>query len=330
MAGGHFGAERLSRAIVRAVFSCVLFGVSPALGEEPSTADAVVLHDGTRLEGHVVEQVPGSHVVIEVGGRRRTLSWNAIAEVDVAAPAAERGEDEDPSGMAFTDWKHHRLAYEVRAHLVGIVSAARRYEPSGTCATGSGLAPVGVYGQSASARVLGSGLGVGARAAYVYRAAPSPSTRFPVWALRAGGGLDLDYAYVHMPTGVPDVTGELCSTFQRRALTVARESASMLVVQVPLQLGAQLGLGSFRSGPSWKGVVIGATWAPSFTHLEPSAGERTTDVRFFGTELTADLVTLEDGAAPSQPHWRFSLFLSPPSRRDEALILKLGAGAVWH
>lgn len=329
MGGGHIDTRRrLSRAIVHAGLACVLLGSSAALGE--SSSDAVVLRDGTRLEGRVIEHVPGGHVVIETGGRRRTLSWDEVREVDVAAPPTEENDDEELPPGDFTSWNRHRLGYELRGQIVGVVSAPRRHEASGSCATGSGLVPVSIYGQSASARVLGSGVGVGVRAAYIYHETPSPSARFPVWAFRAGGGIDLDYLYVHMPTGIPDVSGELCSTVQKRTPSVTRESASMLLVQVPLQLGAQLGLGSFRSGPSWRGIVIGAAWAPSLTHLEPSAGDRSTEVRFFGTEMTADLVTLKSVPGPAPPNWRFSLFLSPPSRRNEALILKLGVGAAWY
>lgn len=330
MTGGHIQARRiLSRAIVRTGLACALSS-AVAFGDTSSDADAVVLRDGTRLEGKVVEHVPGGHVVLETGGRLRTFSWDEIREVDVAMPPSEEGEPAAMPSEAFTSWDRHRLAYELRASLVGLVSAPRQYEASGSCATGSRLIPVSLYGQSASARVLGSGIGVGARAAYVYSGTPSPSTRFPVWALRAGGGIDLDYLYVHIPTGIPEVSGELCSTVQKRAPSVTRESGSMLLVQVPLQLGAQLGIGSFRPGPSWRGVIIGAAWAPSLTHLEPSAGERSTEVRFFGTEMTADLVTFENEPGPTRPHWRFSLFLSPPSRRNEALILKLGVGAAWY
>lgn len=330
MVGGHVRGRRgVSRAVVPAVVACALVQSVSAFAEVPRPQDAVVLHDGTRLEGRVVEQVPGSHVVIDVDGRRRTFAWNMVGEIDVAKPSEPNDEGTSPSAT-FANWNAHRLVYELRSQLVGIVSAPRRYEPRGSCATGSGLAPVDTYGKYASARVLGSGLGLGARAAYTYAARPSTEARFPVWALRAGAGLDIDFAYVHMPTGLPEVSGELCSAFQRRTLEVARESTSTLLVQVPIQLGGQIGVGGFHAGPSWEGVIIGAAWAPSLAHLEPSAGERSTELRLFGTELTVDLVSLEDQPGPPLPRWRFFVFLSPPSRPHEALILKLGAGALWY
>lgn len=331
MTGGHLQRGcGLSRAIASAALGCVLLAGTSAFGETQTPPDAVVLQDGTRLEGRIVEHVPGSHVVIDSQGRRHTFAWSMVGEVDVAAPSSETAEDDALPSLTFANWRNHKFVYELRTHVVGIVSAPQRYEPKGRCTTGSGIASVDIYGKHANARMLGPGLGLGARAAYTYAAPPSAETRFPVWALRAGAGLDLDFAYVHMPTGIPEVAGELCSSFQRRTLQVTRESASILLAQLPIHLGGQIGFGRFRPGPSWDGVVIGAAWAPSLTHIEPSAGERRTELRLLGTELTVDLVTWKDGPGPSSPHWRFSVYLSPPSRRNEALILKVGAGAVWY
>lgn len=106
----------------------------------------------------------------------------------------------------------------------------------------------------------------------------------------------------------------------------------MLLFQLPLQIGGHIGIGRFHDGTTFRGIVVGAAWAPSLTHFEPSAGPRSTDFRWLGTELTFDFVDLE--ARPTTTNhpaiFRISASLSPPSRKLDPLVFKLGLGAVWY
>lgn len=289
--------------------------------------DEVHLRNGTTLRGRVIEESPGRFVVLETeDGRRRTLNFDTVAEIAMAkrGPVTPAPSWNERSG--------HRVTYELRADVAFMLSAPRKFHPSGSCATGNGTSPVSIYGQTASARMYGTGGGVGLRGGYMYLAPPDPSAHFPFWALRAGAGIDLDYLYVHVPTGMPDLTGELCVTVQKRAPYLKREHGSMLLVRVPLQMGAHVGIGSFRDAFTWRGIVVGASWSPSLTHLEPSVGPRDTSFRWFGTEVTLDFVTLH--AAPSASafpaHWRVAAQLSPPNRQGDPLLLALSLGAVWY
>lgn len=226
----------------------------------------------------------------------------------------------------------HRLAYELRGHVVGILSAPKTYELSGTCLTGTGTAPVSIYGQKASARAYGAGVGLGLRGGYLYMPSPDPSARFPVWALRAGAGIDIDYVYAQVPLGMSEVSGELCTTVQKRSHPVNTESGSMLLLQFPLQLGGHIGIGRFHDGSTFRGIVVGAAWAPSLTHFEPPAGARSTELRWLGAEMTLDFVDLEAQAATTNRPavFRISASLTPPSRRGEPLVFTLGLGAAWY
>lgn len=237
-----------------------------------------------------------------------------------------------PSDMSPRERSRHRLAYELRGNVVGVLSAPKSYEASGTCATGTGTAPVAIYGQRGEARVFGSGIGLGLRGGYMYMPPSDPSARFPVWALRAGGGLDITYLYAQMPTGMDEASGELCATVQKRTPRVNTESGSMLLLQFPLQFGAHIGIGRFHDGERFRGVLVGAAFSPSLTHIEPVAGPRSTELRWFGTEVTVDFVDLEKRPeAPTHPaSLRISAFLSPPSRKLEPLIVTLGVGAAWY
>lgn len=249
-----------------------------------------------------------------------------------AASLSPEGQLPVPSDVSPRERSRHRLSYELRGNVVGLLSAPRTYEASGTCATGTGTAPVSIYGQRGEGRVFGSGIGLGLRGGYMYMPRADPSARFPVWALRAGAGVDIDYLYAQIPTGIDEASGELCATVQKRSPRVNTESGSMLLLQLPLQFGAHIGIGRFHDGLSFRGVVVGAAWAPSLSHIEPVAGPRSTEIRWFGTEVTVDFVDLEHrSTSPTYPaSLRISAFLSPPSRKFEPLIVTLGVGAVWY
>src|SRR5262249_20829486 len=156
----------------------------------------------------------------------------------------------------------------------------------GNCATGTRIVPVSIYGQTATGRANGGGAGLGLRASAMYLSLPQPGRRSSWWALRAGGGVDLNLLHVAIPTGVPPVVGELCSQLQNETRDVHYDSSTVLFAQVPLTLGAHVGFGHFRDGSVWHGVVLGAAWTPSLAYVGASVDGDRGSVRFFGAEAT--------------------------------------------
>lgn len=236
----------------------------------------------------------------------------------------------EPLVASWRQRKGHRLTYELRANVMSVVFTRQNYVAGGYCATVTGFAPVSIYGQTGSARGFGVGAGLGLHGGYAYLVPPEPGATF--WALRAGAGIDIAYLYVDMPMGIPDVAGELCAQVQRRAPEVREESGSMLLLRAPIHLGGQLGIGSFRDGSSsWSGVLVGAAWAPSLFHLEPSVGPRDTHFQWIGAEVTVDFVTLHASlAADAYPmHLRLTAFVAPPFG-DEPFVVILSTGAAWY
>lgn len=53
----------------------------------PPNTDVIILKDGSRVEGHVLERRAGEYVSIQASdGRTRTINWDVIREVQMAAP----------------------------------------------------------------------------------------------------------------------------------------------------------------------------------------------------------------------------------------------------
>ena len=188
------------------------------------------------------------------------------------------------------------MTFEAQAQLVGLVSADRAYPLTGYCSTGSGVAPVSIYGQTATARAGGAGAGVGARVGYLFRSVPAIGRGVSWWGLRAAGGLELDYLQLRAPAGIPPVAGALCAHVQRWSHDVAYRAAPTLLAQVPLALGVQTAFGGFEDR-TWRGVVLGVAWAPSLTLLAPSVGDHGGGLRYLGPELTGDFAAFALGRA---------------------------------
>ena len=87
------------------------------------------------------------------------------------------------------------------------------------------------------------------------------------WAMRIGSGIDFGYLYGHISSAGPPSSGELCRQFEIHNHGVQIATAPMAVVDVPLTLGGYLGFGGFDGGTTWRGVVLGAAWTPSFVYI---------------------------------------------------------------
>ncbi len=294
--------------------------------------DEVKLRDGRRVQGRIVQKEPGRWVVIATDdGVHRTVAWDRVEELSVA-PAAHGTTVPDGVRAAWLARTSAGLTYELRIAITGIMLPTKKFELSGECATGTGLAPASIYGQFATDSGRAAGGGVGARLAYMYMSRIEPEGASTWWSLRAGAGLDLQVLHSQIPVGLEEIKGELCSRVVRTRHEVVTRSSSLVLAHVPVTFGAQLGLGGFDDGMVWRGVVLGAAWAPSYVQIWPWIGDASSHVNPLGLELSVDLVSLRaTGKKRSpEPQLRFSLYLAPSLDASQPTIGMLGFGPTWY
>lgn len=297
----------------------------------PPDLDEVTLRDGRRLRGRIVVREPGRWVVIETeDGRRRTLPWDRVEEIDVAA----RATGASVWGAAEGAWQRRAggaMSFELRAIVVGAVLPRESFGLTGNCATGSGHAPASIYGQTASDRARGAGVGAGGRASYMYMSTLDPRSNSTWWGLRLGLGLDMQVLYTDAPTGIAPKDGELCSAVSKTAHTVEHEGRPLLMATIPLHLGAHFAFGSFEDW-SWRGFVLGAAWAPSSIHVGLLTDSGSSHFNYLGFELTLDVTTLHAQIPRGRPsaHTRLTAFISIPQDPAHPLVGTLGIGAAWY
>mgnify|MGYP001162077143 CR=1 FL=1 len=220
------------------------------------------------------------------------------------------------------------LRYEVREELASALLPSHDYPVTGMCATGVGLAPASVYAQGGTGRGKGMGAGVGGRIFYQDAQDPSPGPNSSWWGLRLGAGLDLDVLYASVPTGNADMTGKLCARVKSDGADVQYTGSSVLLAQVPIFIGAELGLGSYTA-TGWRGIVLGAAWAPALSYFQPWSTGGDLAASYLGTELTIDFATMRTGG-PREAAKRAAVFLVLPVRDDGPAVLTLSFGAVWY
>ena len=308
-------------------------GRSPASTNEPEVArDEVKLRDGRRVRGRIVQKQPGRWVIIATDdGVQRTVAWDRVEEIAVA-PATQKASATDGARAAWQTRTSAGLTYELRVAITGIMLPTRKFELSGECATGTGLAPASMYGQFATDSGRAAGGGVGARLGYMYISRIEPDGASTWWSLRAGGGLDLQVLHSQLPVGLDEIKGELCSRVVRSRHEVVTRSSTLVLAHVPLTFGAQLGLGGFDEDMTWRGVVLGAAWAPSYVQIWPWVGDASSHVNPLGLELSVDLAALhatKKKRAP-EPQLRFSLYLAPSLDASQPTIGMLGFGPTWY
>ncbi|MBX3190714.1 MAG: hypothetical protein KF819_27195 [Labilithrix sp.] len=319
-------ASLCSGALGLGLFASAARAEEPAKEPEAIT-DRIELRDGRQVRGRVLENEPGRWVTLETeDGHRRTIAWEAIAELDLAAGIRA------PDDESVRAWRARRggATFEVRGAITAMAMPSQTFGLTGSCATGGGVAPASIYGQTATAEERAGGVGVGGRVAYMHFLTLDPRASPRWWALRAGTGLDLHVLYANTPAGIPPIDGELCSTVSTRSHDVVFETSAFLVAQIPLHLGAHWGLGSFDD-MVWRGIVLGLAWAPSWTFLGPGSAARGGHLSFLAAEATVDFVALHAlSERRPNPHFRVAFSLTVPVEDRQLLIGTLGLGAVWY
>lgn len=331
------------RSVRGAIAAVVLLAPSAASADEPpassdqaaaadeaAAVDEVTLTDGRVVRGRVVDKQPGRWIVVETEtGARRTLAWHLVAEI-VEAPVVR---DTPPVTTAGAElWRARanvRETYELRAQMTGLLEPMRTFAVEGTCVTGAGVVPASIYGQTALDRGRGIGGGIGGRAGMMFFRRLGQKEH-PWWALRASGGLDLEMLYVRVPSGIASVDDELCTDVAKSRHEVRARPVPELLVRVPLALGGFVGLGQLVDPVTWRGVVVGLAWAPSFVHVGPWTRSGRTQFSPLGAELTLDITTLQAAAKKPEPHLRMAASLTVPVSDDEAWLGSLSFGWVWY
>lgn len=303
-----------------------------ARAELPAKLDELTLADGRQVRGHVVEKAPGRWLIVETeDGARRTFAWQLVSEL-VEAPGAKPAAP--PASVESNPWESQagwRKTYDLRLELAGILQPRQVFALEGNCATGTGVVPASIYGQRASDQGRGGGVGVGGRAGAMYM--PRLDYKKPAWfAFRAGGGLDLQMHYLRLPTGIPQVDGELCTDTSKRSHEVVARNRPELVFQIPLNIGGHVGLGSYVDPYTWRGLVLGLAWAPSYLHVGPFTSTGSGQFSPLGVEMTFDFTTLHARTKKpvTESHLRMAATITIPVTDKEALLGTLGFGWVWY
>lgn len=317
--------------LATATAATLVLGASRSRADEAPTWDEVTLADGRSIRGRIVEKSPGRWLVVETeNGARRTVAWQLVGEI-VEAPVVR--EESVPSVPPSHDpWRARggvRPSYELRIQTSALLEPVRSFSVEGTCGTGAGVVPASIYGQTALDRERGIGGGVGGRAGIMYFPRLGHKER-AWWALRVNGGLDAQLFYMRLPSGIARMDDELCSDVAKTAHEVEARAVPELLLQIPLALGAAVGLGGLVDPVTWRGIVLGAAWAPSFTHLGPWTTSGKTRFSPLGVELTFDFTTLQAVAKKPEPHLRMAATLTVPVLEGEALLGTLAFGWVWY
>jgi hypothetical protein len=174
-----------------------------------------------------------------------------------------------------------------------------------------------IYGGGADG---GGGGGVAADFEVARYVAPDP--RSSIWGgVALGAGLALHYDAWVIGGIDPGVLG---------ARGVQSGVTSFFEVEPSVFLGGRLGIGSFTGPSAWRGVILGATWAPTyvyFTGTDRFGGAGT--MHPAGIRLTADIGSLDGAREGREAIFRLTLTWLPHVN-DLPTILTLGGGAAFY
>lgn len=219
------------------------------------------------------------------------------------------------------------VRYEVREQLTGALLPSHGYGVSGVCATGSGVVPASIYAHGGSGRGAGMGIGVGGRVAYHHPLTTPKARGTTWWGLRFAAGLDLNLLYAKVDVGIPDVAGQLCARVKSDGTDVQYKGSTVLLLQLPAFVGAELGLGA--RGANEHEIVLGVGWAPAITYLQPWVTSGDLTAGLLGTEITVDFVGPSDGDRHPTTK-RAAVFLLLPVKDQGPVIMTVSFGVVWY
>ena len=249
--------------------------------------DVVTLQDGTSHRGKLAELAPGDHVTLLEGLESKRYAWADIrvcapdgvvpkpATTQALAPAAGSGR-----GMDFKPTVDiGKKGVEIEAG--GTIGDAERkrqewLERGGPILGYDGSSLVAFFAaKSQGISAEGIGGGVSMHATFNYFAAPDPAKLASTWlGFRAGAGVETIAIFVTGSNGKQSASGEL------------------FVTNVPIAVGAQLGLGTYALTGEWKGVMVGLDYKPAYTYVGLTGIKGLGAFSKVGVQATIDFVTL--------------------------------------
>ena len=308
---------------------------------QPSPAEASVAVDGVVVgrglwEGRLR---PGMHrVELSSDGFLPLIQDVSVVEGDhqVVSVQLER----DPrAALTFSEaeaarqqWRKRRgstLSYEVRAQ--GLFFLSNRTADAGTVVAGSSPS-TGPYGYDhvteKDASGGGGAGGFGLRIAYMHMFLPDPSSGAAWSALRIGTGVDAYLGRWFAPS--PTTRAPSGSPENHETTTVYGAGSAQIgsIVNVPLTLGYQIGLGSFK-GTEWRGMVLGLAYTPSLVLMNPPALGTTGYINLAAFEVSVDFLQKPMQSTGTAPYFRAFAWVHPPVR-ESITIVNVGVGLVWY
>jgi hypothetical protein len=169
----------------------------------------------------------------------------------------------------------------------------------------------------------GVGGGVGVRVGFIYMPLQDPTVASGSFvAFRGGVGLDTDFLYARHPNG-RDAAGT--PTYRNQALWIS---------SVPLELGIGFAGGHFIEKTSWRGVMVGAAYAPALQFsmdLKDTVGDGKFRFNPAGFEINVDIIkfNVNESTDPSM-QIRLLGWVLVPLDHDRPGFLSLGVGAIWY
>ncbi|MGZ3422898.1 MAG: PEGA domain-containing protein [Polyangiales bacterium] len=176
----------------------------------------------------------------------------------------------------------------------------------------------------------GGGLGgVGVRIAYLFLALPDPAVGHNWSGFRIGTGIDASFGYFFDKGEHVETTDT--STASKTETTVHYEGGAWgtgWLFNVPLTLGYQLGLGSYK-GNGWAGIALGVAYTPSLSARWTGNFGTKTSFNPAGFEVSVDFLEKPLDSKHIQSNPRVFVYVLPPLR-DLPLVLTIGGGAMWY
>jgi hypothetical protein len=166
----------------------------------------------------------------------------------------------------------------------------------------------------------GGGGGIAAGVEVARYVAPDPGSS--TWGgLALGFGLALHYDAWAIGGIEPGVLG---------ARGIEPGVTTFLEVEPSIYLGGRLGIGSFANATTWRGVILGATWAPTYVYF---TGTDRFDgggaIHPGGLRFTADIGSLDAARESREAIFRLS-FTCLLHVNDLPTMLTLGGGVAFY
>jgi hypothetical protein len=224
------------------------------------------------------------------------------------------------------------LAYEVRGQGIFMIAPHRTLK-AGSTVVGSSPegGPYSADGTIASRDFGGGGAGgVGIRLSFLYLVLPDPSSGRGTWsAIRIGAGADVNLGYWYTATQLVG-SGPSDPPENHQRTTTYRTGVwdTGWMFNIPVTLGYQLGLGSFK-GTEWHGAALGIAYTPSLSVLKPKDLDGTSFVNLAGFEVSVDFHDHPMRSSRTSSYGKVFVYVLPPVG-DSSLIVSIGGGAAWY